>query len=235
MSANQKHIPFPLGQMTGGEWIQISPISAAKAAQYFGNYIGCLPNLSLLIALPESGNQPLLQKDQLLNIRMAKQGGVYTFQSTVLSLANQPARYFHLAYPKSVEYKNFRRWPRVSVLLPVEVLGESEFSDGSGMAQARLINISMGGALLESEVQFGGVGDIFRMSAEFSAGGISRGMEIQCVIRSIRVREDTSSRQAFAQHGVQFLGMDAMEDTDKIFLYGYVCEQFLYARINSVL
>jgi c-di-GMP-binding flagellar brake protein YcgR len=228
---------FPVEHMSGGEWVQINPISETEAmAPCFGQYIGCLPDLSLLIALPESGNKTAiyLQKDQLLNVRIAKHGGTYTFQSTVLCVCNYPSRYFHMAYPKSADHMDFRKWPRVSVFLSGTAMGWNDFSDGTRTAQVNIVNISMGGALIESQCQLGGIGDELRLAVELEAGGIKRDIDISCVIRTTKIREDKSSQQAFAQHGVQFEPMENIDDTDKIFLYGYVCEQLLRAKTNKL-
>ncbi|MCF7969689.1 MAG: flagellar brake protein [Methylococcaceae bacterium] len=216
-----------LDQMSVNDGLQITPMTESKSLSYYSRYIGYIPSNSILVTIPMINNRYLtVLEGQWFNVRIMLQGGVYAFQSTILSVYRVPSNYMHLDFPHKVEYKDVRACSRTSLSEKIEVYSQKEFSDGSKISVAEIIDISLGGALIVASIQLGAIGNTINIKGTFMMRGFSREMDISCIIRQIRIKEDKDTGQAYSEHGVSF---EISDGDNKVFLSDYVNEQLIYA------
>ena len=112
-------------------------------------YIGALRGKSFLTTLPLSNSKGLWMQNGQDFVFHAMEGmHVYAFTSRVLRARNSPFPYVHFSYPEKIEARQVRKSYRVRMHLPVSVTaGEALLQD------ARLLNLSMTGALVEAPTQ----------------------------------------------------------------------------------
>lgn len=225
--------PDHISQIKTLDRLEIRPISEATTCRYYSQFIGYLPGVSLLVTPPEQQGKELpLVKGDWVRVRFIVEGGVLSFQTVVRNLYYEPSRYLHLDYPTSLERKNLRQWPRVSVLLPVTVHSPALAGSVDGEVQATIANISVGGALIETPVPLGTLDTPLQITTDLIVADHKRALKLPCVIRNMRVKPDGPNGEALLQHGVQF---QIEDEEDHVFLYGYVYEQIFFARTRRML
>ncbi|NLH48123.1 MAG: flagellar brake protein [Myxococcales bacterium] len=104
-------------------------------------------------------------------LRYILDGTVYGFSTRLIGEYQSPVPMWVLEYPKSVEFKNLRRSPRVSLELPVTC------ADGM---QMRTVDISANGALLTGNAPLS-IGDILRISFNLPDGTAIDNLEADVV------------------------------------------------------
>lgn len=230
---NNSHIW--LEQLAVGNRLQITPMTGSTPIHYYSYYIGYAPNSSILVSNPKVNNKHfLILEGQWLNVRLMLRGGLYSFQSTVLHICHEPFDYIHISIPKKINHQDIRAWPRVTTSEQIEIYGAHGFSDGSTISVAEIINISIGGASVKASIQLGAIGSSVNIKGTFIMGKLSRKIDIPCTIRQIRIQEDKNTGLAFSDHGVSF-ELSNNNEEDKIFLYGYIYEQILYAKTRKLI
>lgn len=224
-----------LERLRPGDRVQLCVASDKTQMRYYGDYIGVLPGTSLLVTEPSSEDRVLtefLSQSVGLKARLLLQGELFEFNTIALQARNIPAKYLHLELPRTVKKTAIRRWPRVSTTLNVEISGEQPFSNGNQQAQARLLDLSAGGALIETPFQLGVVGSQVNLSAELNIEGGPQHVCLPSSIRQIRIREDKRSGTAYCQHGVEF----SIDDEQmRLALYTFVYDMILATRLNRLI
>lgn len=225
--------PDYISQLRIMDRLEIRLVTDANVYRYYSQFIGYIPGVSLLVTPPEhQGKELPVAKGDWVKVRFIVEGGVFFFQAVVQNIYYEPTRYLHLDYPGSMERKNLRQWPRVSVLLPVTVQSSVLADAVNGAVQATIANISVGGALIETSTPLGTLDTQLMVSAELIVAGFKREIRLPCVIRNIRVKNEMINGETLLQHGVQF---QIENEEDQIFVYGYVYEHIFFARTRRMI
>lgn len=220
-----------LAQIAPYDRMRVSPVSGGSAQAYYAKYIGHIDQTAILASRPKRENDTLeVMQGQELDVRVLLQDGVFMFQSSVLQIINVSGGYLHLGMPESVQLHNIRVWPRVAVREHVSVVGELVSADGTETTQAIMTNIGLGGAMIEAGARLGPTGGRITFTCSVTVGTFQRELEIPCTIRQVRIHEDKATGVVLCLHGVEF---DLDEETEKIFLHGYVLEQLYFAKTRK--
>lgn len=207
--------------------IEILPVPASTSLHFYAQCIGYLPDSNtLLITEPLAGTRSLMPlPGQWVRVRLLYQGTLISFQTTVSQRCTTPAAYLHLELPENLEETDIRAWPRVEVSMPVEMSSERPALGHSAAVAGRLLDISVGGALVEAPAQLGEAGDRIWLAGCFRARSVAeQALQIRCAIRQIRTRRDRQSGEIIVQHGLQF----ELEDSDeKVLLYSFIYERLI--------
>lgn len=215
-----------------GDRVQVSPVAGGRGQRYYAQYIGSIPGTSFLITMPEAqGRVMTVLNQQWLAVRLMSQGGLYTFQTTALAVRHEPCAYLHLLPPTRCEHRDVRQWPRVTINEPATLSADTPFADGSRQAAGRVVDISVGGALVEAPLYCGGVDDSLQVALALRLGSFERRVVIPCTIRQVRTREDPGTGRTVSLHGVEFAMRD---EIDQIFIFGYVYEQIVLAKTRRL-
>lgn len=221
--AIQKSIP--LKRFAIGERIQVTPSNGKSTARYLCSYIGNIPGKSLLVTRPEINGQALAPvTGQVLKANLLIHGDLYSFETSVILVHHEPIGYFHLEFPTVADCVPIRSWLRVSTSLPIVLSKEDAFPDGNKTANAELVDISVGGALIKSPFQIGEKGDRITLIGAFGVGSVEREINIPCVIRQQRQVDDKNKTY---HSGVEFL---PNEEDDMLYLHIFVLENIITAE-----
>lgn len=181
-------------------------------------YIGCLPQRTLLLA--PAGNASLtLRPGMKLAVSVALPTGLATFASTVESISQVPYPHYHLTLPPEVLVRHVRAAVRVPVgqdvvLYNIEQAGVEE-------QPVHLMDVSVSGAKLGSQVDLAKLGDRIRLRWRVRVADVERDMQIDGWIRSRPVSDAVNSE--FSQvYGVEFGELDS---DSKVWLQAFVALQ----------
>lgn len=233
MKKQPAELPYDL--LTIGDRLQVQPVSSSgeKKALGYGSIAGVIENQALILVDVVCGaGTGTLHKEQVLNARLLVQGGVFSFQTTVLSIHNTPLHHVYLRWPAYVERYNLRTWPRVGLTHDVQVLSSTPFANGLTEVPGKLRNISVNGALVEAPTVLGATGTRVTVRGTFRMGPHVRDMAIPAEVRNQRVGEDRQSGLGFGLHGLK---LNIEDEVDAMFFNGFVYEQIHLAKTRSIL
>lgn len=136
-----------------GQRVEFQLTPAALHPRLYTHLIGYEPGQSVLVATPRQDNLPVnVHEGQALVLRAFSGTRAYAFETLVQRICISPFLYLHLAYPGEVQYLQIRKDARLPVRLLAEVcLGEH-------WHPALILDLGMGGALLETAHALGAAG-----------------------------------------------------------------------------
>lgn len=200
-----------------------------KKLKHYARLIGYLPNKSLLVTCPRcDGKQLSLKVGQSVQVRMLSDSSVLGFNTRILCLAQQPYSYLHLEYPFSTGKIVVRRAQRIMTKLIVSVLPENIDGSAGKPVSAASYDISTCGALLESPVNLGNVGDLLTLTMRLSFGRSSEYITVPAMVRHVRFDKHPETKKRVYFHGVEFR---ILEQHDNIVLHGYIYQQMAHQSI----
>ena len=204
-----------------GETVQISPVESG--VRHYVRLIGYLKGHSVIVTTPRHDGKVMLVRDgQLYNVRMLSGNSVQGYQCKVLRAANVPYPHLHLSYPRQVASVVVRNAERIPTRLTVAVNNESPDWNGMKAIPATMIDVSLTGAMLVSEMPLGKVGDRITVLMKPVVGGSEQLLSMPATIRRILDEETFAQDPAGARYGIQF---GEVQDTDRLVLHAFVYEQ----------
>lgn len=178
-----------------GTPVQLELLSTRRRAQV--GYIGYQPGESVLVGAPLLGQSPLhVDPGERVRLRLFVDGHAFSFQSRVRDLQRTPFRMLHLEPPGRVVQAGSRQQPRVWAALPAAV----RFGERS--LQARISDISVGGARLSFTEPALEVGQLLQIHTTLSVGSRSLAAEFSGLVCS-EIADHDAPRPAF-HYGVKF-------------------------------
>ena len=140
-----------------GERVEFQLVPTRLHPRLYTHCIGYEPGESLLIRTPLQNNLPVsLHEGQEVVIRAFTGTLAYAFTTRVQRICIMPFLYLHLDIPKEVQCVEVRRSQR----RPVRLLGEAKAFEEEGHWQpVMLLDLGLGGALVESGHSLGEAGD----------------------------------------------------------------------------
>lgn len=206
-----------------GDGLSVETINPAK--RYPVKLIGVVENSSILVTAPRvQGKEFMLPEGQLLRLRMMADNIACGFQTRVLRACRVPYLYVHLAYPQKIEAVAVRQASRVRLELPV-LLEEFEKDTLHGVwpKKAYIVDMSSGGARLQSKAPLAAVGSELMLTFRVVIDTVVRVDKVKAIVRNITEVGDSVADAGY-QYGVQFLDVS---DVNRIHISGYVYEQIL--------
>lgn len=198
-------VELPLNDIKIGESIQISPVADEIAnAKYFIKYLGGLDKKSLICTLPELDDKVLYVKEHsTYKVQLFSGKDVFSFTTVVDAVYNRPYPHMHLKFPRDVYSKNLRKNQRIQTSIITSLLNKTPGEYLNHKIAGRIVDLSLGGAMMESSKVAGAVGDELECSFKVSLDGDEAFLVIPCLIRNINEIADANN-QKILKHGVQF-------------------------------
>ena len=131
----------------------------------------------------------------------------------------------HSPFHKKFHSTRLRNDPRARVNLPVSVY--SKFSGSPEQISAKVCDLSISGALLESESQLGEVGESIVLTLKITTKATRQEVLITCKAKIRNMQEapqNIDSKARKFRHGVQF---DSLSDSEVVMLQNYIYEALL--------
>lgn len=198
-----------------GDAIQLKPLSENSSDAYFVKYLGGMDKRSIICTLPIVDDKVVFIKESAgFSVNLFSGRNVYTFTSVAEAVFSRPYPHMHLKYPRQVTMTQVRRSPRVKASIITSIANLSAEAKASG----RIVDMSMGGALLESPASIAEIGDTVECTFKVGIGGSEAYFVIKGIIRSRRETMGKSGEAAF-QFGIEF-GEIAFQE--KILLQNYI-------------
>ncbi|CAK0738400.1 hypothetical protein CCP3SC1_1070009 [Gammaproteobacteria bacterium] len=216
-----------------GDTLQMELLSDAGQSQqrYLVKVIGYVPARSILVTTPTAGNKVILMRvGQLMNVRLMGARRLIGFRATVLRTLFTPYPYLHLSYPQELSSVELRRTQRVTVQIICAVQNSTVLAKES--LPAVILDLSVGGALLEAPRPLGIAGDAVAVAARLSIAQVERYLSLPGIIRTVQTVEGTGKNTPpLYQHGIEFLSMTP--DTSLV-LHGFVYEQIVTSLTGAI-
>lgn len=168
--------------------------------------VGIAPEEFLILTIPAvPGVLSKLYEGSRVRVRYIFGGGVYGFDSSVITCIHKPKLIAFITYPRSIESINLRKAKRLISLLPV--YAEIDNRPFAGM----LLDLSKGGCRLsmesgEQNLPIIGPGDRLRITLQL--GGAARVLAVRGTVQTVR------HEGKFAEMGIKFVEDDAASMTE---------------------
>lgn len=203
---------FEAMKLQVGTRLQLLLERGGRKIHLFSTLIGYVPNEYLLAKIPmEKGQLFQFNEEERLLVRVFSGVQVFSFVSFVERLFLAGLNYMHLSFPGSVAGTALRKAVRVQVSIPAQVAMKPAGA-AEERAPATMVNVSILGALLQSEKRLGEIGDTVGLSFEFlvQPGDYPVRIQTNALIRAVLSQDEPVPKNG-AEHfeeGVEFQGLD---------------------------
>ncbi|HQT25124.1 MAG TPA: flagellar brake protein [Burkholderiales bacterium] len=202
-----------------GDKLQLQPPHSVSREKFTVKLIGYLERMSLLITAPTATGLPLpLLKGEKIVVRAFSGQHAFGFVATIEHICKSPYEYLHVSFPQSIEGLTIRRSPRIQITLPASVFRKSGQKEPMSCV---INNLSLTGALVSSESLLGEKGDVVSLAFEVSALGISSGLSVDSIVRSISETPSVNGGKVI-HSGLEF---KELRMNERLLLGSYIYEQ----------
>ena len=168
-----------------GATMQIQAIGDHTSAHHWVKYIGFIKDNCILTTLPfKYGDGMWIMKGETFVVRGFNGRYAYAFTTQVRGEFNSPFSFVYFSWPVSIERLVIRNSVRVDVELPVNIL----LSDKT-IVSTMLHDLSISGAMLDSPLQLGNIGDHLQAVMQVNLEGNMEEMNVLATIRNVHHKE----------------------------------------------
>lgn len=184
--------------------------------------IGYVDGESVLVTTPHDGvsTVPFYVNDEVA-VRYMAGREVHGFTTWVKKVSAEPFPYLHLGYPRDIERVPIRKEERVSADLPAKYQSVTEAKEAG---EARIVNLSAAGVLLQGPESLGMIGDTVKLQFEIPFADLNHQVEISAVVRNMKSDDRPSLGAPRKLYGLQF---PDLEEKDRLFIKGFVYERII--------
>ncbi len=201
--AGQEEAEIPLDQMrlVPGDPMQLQPLRDGVQERYNVRIIGLLKNKSIVVTTPVVDDKVLFVRDgQLFLVRTFSGLNACGFRDQVLKSAMTPYPHLHLSYPATVRAMRIRKAMRATVNIIVALY---EREGGQLIASGLMLDLSLGGARVQTHKALGEVGHVLHMSFKIVLDGVEEIVSVSATVRSVSEDTDDGGQRAYIM-GLQF-------------------------------
>lgn len=159
---------------------------------------------SVLVYMPKKPPQVVLREGMKVEVKIALQAGIVSFESAIALLRESPYAYLHLMYPKSVALEPLRRSPRFPLEAPLALAGFSAQGITIARQNGRFYDISLNGARVATEKELPEAVSRVLVSATVTVAGTQQALEIKCELKRAFGRDEKIADSPFV-YGVSFV------------------------------
>ncbi|MBE9610368.1 flagellar brake protein [Chitinilyticum piscinae] len=182
--------------------------------------IGWLEKTAVLVSATGANGAVLpFRDDEVLQFKAIAGKDIISFFAPVMKMSYTPYPLLHLAWPEQVQIHQLRKSLRVNTRLIASVSNARRGDAPS--ASARMINLSAGGAMLESRDLLGEKGDELLLGLRIPAAGESHTLSVRALIRNIHEAEVSHEGQGY---GLEFVELPMAE---RLILEHYIYQTLL--------
>jgi c-di-GMP-binding flagellar brake protein YcgR len=231
-SAAEVLLELPFKSLKLGETLQISPLNDdAGGLRYFTKYMGGLDKKSLMCTLPEAEGKVLYVKENSgFVVRLFSGKYVYRFNTMVESVSSRPYPHMHLKFPREVYSKQLRKNQRVTVSISASVLHKGTHEAENFKIAGSIIDLSLGGALIETNKLAGEIGDVLECDFKVNWDSGEALFSIPGVLRNISDNAKSDSRNLY-RIGIQF---GEIEFQQKLMLQNYIFQAITGEKLDQL-
>ena len=156
---------------------------------YYPTLIGYVHGEYVLLKIPFDHGLavPMLEGEEVV-VRVFSGVSVFIFTSVVESLQLNPRYQMYLSFPKEIQAIPLRSAPRVPVSLAVKI----KAGDTSEPFNAQLTDLSISGAMVTADNEFGKIGDVIAIAFSF---------RVQPTNQEVRIEARATIRSCQQLHG----------------------------------
>jgi c-di-GMP-binding flagellar brake protein YcgR len=149
-----------------GTRLQIELVEGGESKHYYSSLLGYARGEYLIVKMPfHAGLSVPLQEGDELGIRLLSGVHAFAFSSTVQRVFLAPLYYMHLSFPETIAGTVVREAPRVDIV--IDTLITTARTRPERPLEARILNLSSSGALIESASAVGLKGEKIHMVFSF--------------------------------------------------------------------
>ena len=225
-------VDLPFKKFKLGESLQISSLSeSAGSAKYFIKFIGGIDKKSLICTLPLIDDKVMFVKENSgFSVAMFTGKGVYRFNTIVDNVFSRPFPHMHLKFPREVYLKSLRRNQRAPVSIIVSLLNKSEGDYVNTKFSGRIVDLSLGGILVESNKINGNVNDLIECTFKVNMDGEELLFVSDSTLKSFS-SSDQPDERTIIRYGLQFKGMAFQ---NKLILQNYIFQLLTGEKLDEL-
>jgi c-di-GMP-binding flagellar brake protein YcgR len=229
---SQKLVDLPLKLITLGESLQIAPLAdETKSTKYIVKFLGGLEKGSLVCTSPTVDEKLIYIKEHsAFRVQLFSGKEVYSFTTTVEAVYNRPYPHMHLKFPRGVYVKNLRNNQRVETNIISSLINKTEGDFKEVKSAGRILDISLGGAMIESNTNVGNIGDEIECTFKLVLNKTEVFFSIPSTLRSVTESSETNSIKKYKQ-GIQFKEIAFQE---KAMLQNYIYQRITGKDLSSL-
>lgn len=197
-----------------GRVVQISLRGEAVSLEFHNAvFVGAIENECVMLRISSKNeNTPVIEKGQLMVVRIILSDGVARFSSAVIYVIDEPSSIVFLRFPRLIKFKLIRKAKRIPVSLPF--LASNLTSEDSSIVDGNIEDISSTGAGLIVDGYLGEIDEKISIRFVFKMADKSRYLGMNAVIRSYK--QDAAG---LSSYGVKF---QEDEGDDILSLFGFI-------------
>jgi len=184
-----------------GDALQLQSQLEGQTERWTVYVIGQMKQKSLLVSAPMVDGKLIFVKDgQTFLVRAFSGLNVCAFKARVLKSQLQPFPYLHLAWPDSVQAMRIRKTMRAPASIVVAIY---EAENGAQTGAGRIVDISVGGAKVISQIPLGHKDQVIWMAFKVKLGDLEEYIKTPVIVRSSGEELDPQGK-SIRYYGVQF-------------------------------
>lgn len=201
-------IEFDAMNLQVGARVQFLTHRGINAARHFSTLIGYIKCEYMIVKIPDDNGAPIsLREGEKLTFRVFSGMTVCSFSCTVARVFGQPLHYVHVTFPSSIQGTSLRAAMRVKVDVPAQVTGATP---GSEPINCALVNLSVAGALIESQRELPPVNEIVTLEFQLigQPSNQQENLKVHATIKNVNVVKSSSDQVANFIYGLQFVDLE---------------------------
>lgn len=228
--STEPELDFDSLNLQVGSRLQLEVTRDVKPIQTISSLIGYVFNEYLIVRTPEGRNSPVsFRIGEKITVRVFSGIKVCAFDATIHRVFDNPLFYMHISFPRRIRASNLRSAIRVKATVPATVKSAST----SGERTAALRNLSIKGALVESDRKCGELGDKIRLHFVLPCLDNEAGeqIETEAIIRNASVSRLQAEGGDSYLYGVEFVNLSRLH---KLVVQTYTYDLAFNDRLSLV-
>lgn len=228
----EERVELKLKKLKLGEMLQISPLAdETGATKYSVRLIGGLDKKSLICTIPTVDEKLVYIKESTgFSVHMFSGKDVYRFNTMVDAVVNRPYPHMHLKFPREVYCNSLRKNTRVAVSVIASVENKSSLPGDAAKGAGRIVDLSLGGCMLESFAKLFKVGDSIECSFKLPIEEGELLFVLPGIVRNIAEQKSPEGKIMY-RHGVQFMEIKLQ---DRIVLQSFIFEALTGEKLQEI-
>ncbi len=226
-----------------GDSIQLSLLSdhATPNNRHFVKYLGGLEKTSLICTLPMVDDKILLVKENsAYSVSLFTGKNVYRFTTLIDVVLSRPYPHMHLKFPREIFTNKLRKNHRISTNLIASIRNKTSSEYQGKLLPGRIVDLSMGGIMLETRNQIGKFGDAVECSFKVNIEGQTVTFTVPGLLCKVTEPSDSEPSNAKVtdkdtdvsyQYGIKFSGVHIQH---KIMLRSYIFQSLTGEKIDEL-
>lgn len=215
-----------------GETIQISPVSDDSGnPKYFVKYLGGLDKASLICTLPMVDEKILLVKENAgFSASLFSGKYVYRFNTIIEAVMSRPYPHMHLKFPREIFASLLRKNQRISTNIIASMRNKTDPKLIDKLFTGRMLDLSMGGAMIEAKQLAGNANDIIECSFRLDIAGDNATFTHSSLLCKVLEPHETDVEKVY-KFSLQFNELNAQ---NKAILSSFIFQSLTGARLDEL-